>query len=150
MTPSGQPGARAFSTAFGVLMVAAAAADAGTPGLALAGLALLAVLAGLQFSTAATVAVLLCISVIVVGSPPAWFAALSGLSAAAYLVLRHAVGAGVITTTWATVTGAIGFTLVGLAAVAAPVPVPWLPVLAPPAAVAVFALAIRPFLKDNK
>ena len=87
------------------------------------------------------------VSAIVLAEPPAVFAALSGLSAAAYLVVRHAVEASVVTTTWPTVIGAIGFTALGALATAAPLHLPWLPVLAAPAAVAIFALVTRPFLE---
>jgi hypothetical protein len=78
------------------------------------------------------------------------FAALSGLCAAAYLVLRYAVAAGVVTTTWPTVMAAIGFTVLGAAATSIPAHLPWLPLVAPPAAVAVFALVTRPFLVKHR
>ena len=141
-----QPAPRAFSTGFGILMVAAAAVHADRPGLVVAALAVTAVLVGLRFRAAVTAAVLLTVSAIVLCEPPPLFAAVSGLSAAAYLVLRHAVEAGVVTTTWPTVVGVIGFTVLGAIATSAPAHLPWLPVLAPPAAVAIFALATRPFL----
>jgi hypothetical protein len=75
---------------------------------------------------------------------------LAGLSAAAYLVIRHAVGAGVVTTTRPTVIGMVAFTLVGIAATVTPLSVPWLPLLAPPAVVATFALVMVPFLRSQK
>ena len=142
-----QPAPRAFSTVFGILMAAAAAVHADRAGLIAVALAALAVLVGLRFRAVATAAVLLTVSAIVLAEPPAVFAALSGLSAAAYLVVRHAVEASVVTTTWPTVIGAIGFTALGALATAAPLHLPWLPVLAAPAAVAIFALVTRPFLE---
>jgi hypothetical protein len=144
-----QPAPRAFSTVFGMLMAAAAGEGADRAGLIAVALAALAVLVGLRFRVAATFAVLVTVSVIVLSEPPALFAALAGLSAAAYLVLRHAVEAGVVTTTGPTVIGAIGFTVLGAIATAAPLHLPWLPVLAPPAAVAIFALVTRPFLEHR-
>ncbi|MBV8348301.1 MAG: hypothetical protein JOZ49_12425 [Mycolicibacterium sp.] len=144
-----QPAPRAFSTVFGILMAAAAAVHADRAGLIAVALAALAVLVGLRFRAAATAAVLLTVSAIVLAEPPAVFAALSGLSAAAYLVIRHAVEAGVVTTTWPTVIGAIGFTALGALATTAPLHLPWLPVLAAPAAVAIFALVTRPFLEHR-
>jgi hypothetical protein len=145
-----QPAPLAFSTVFGILMAAAGAVHADRPGLITVTLSVVAVLVGLRFKTMATVAVLLTVSAIVLSEPPALYAALAGLSATAYLVLRHAVEAGVVTTTWPTVIGAIGFTGVGVVATSVPLHLPWLPVLAPPAAVAVFALATRPFLGERR
>ncbi len=145
-----QPAPLAFSTVFGILMAAAAAERADGLGLVAAAFAVAAVFVGLRFRTAATVAVLLTVLAIVLSEPPVLFAALSGLSATAYLVLRHAVHAGVVTTTWPTVIGAIGFTVLGAVAASVPLHLPWLPVLAPPAAVAIFALATRPFLGQRR
>jgi hypothetical protein len=145
-----QPAPLAFSTVFGILMAAACAVHADRPGLVAVALAVAAVLVGLRFSAAATVAVLLTAAALVLSEPPVLFAALSGLSAAAYLVLRHAAAAGVVTTTWPTVIGAIGFTVVGAVAASAPLHAPWLPVLAPPAAVAIFAMATVPFLGERR
>ena len=145
-----QPAPLVFSTVFGILMAAACAVHADRPGLVAAALAVAAVLVGLRFRAAATVAVLLIVAAVALSEPPALFAALSGLSATAYLLLRHAVEAGVVTTTWPTVIGAIGFTVLGGVATSVPLHVPWLPVLAPPAAVAVFALAMLPFLGERR
>src|SRR5271166_3380897 len=137
-----QPAPLVFSTVFGILMAAACAVHADRPGLVAAALAVAAVLVGLRFRAAATVAVLLIVAAVALSEPPALFAALSGLSATAYLLLRHAVEAGVVTTTWPTVMGGV--------ATSVPLHVPWLPVLAPPAAVAVFALAMLPFLGERR
>jgi hypothetical protein len=141
------PAPRTFSTAFGLVMVAAAMVQAHGPALVAAALAVIAVLVGIQFRSAATLAVLLTVSAIVLSAPPPAFTALSGLSAAAYLVLRHAAGrpAGVITATWPTVIGAVGFTAAGLAAAWFPLRLPWVPLLAPLTIVAIYLLATRPF-----
>lgn len=145
-----QPAPRAFSTVFGLLMAAAAAVQADGPASIAVALAVIAVLAGLRFRSAATLAVLLTVSAIVLSDTSALLAALSGLSAAAYLVLRHAVGApaGAVTTTWPTVAAAVSFTLAGVVATSMPVQVPWLPLLAPLAVVGIYALAMRPFLGE--
>jgi hypothetical protein len=150
MTVSGQPAPLVFSTGFGLLMVAAAAVNADRLGLACAGVAVLAMLIGIGYRSCATVSVVLVIVVIVVSDPPPLFSALAGLSAAGYLVIRHAAGAGIVTTTRPTVVAMVGFMLVGLACVVASFSLPWLPLLAPPAVVVLFALVMFPFLRTEK
>jgi hypothetical protein len=132
--------ARALSTAFGLVMVAAGAVQADGIALVVAGLSAVAVLAGTVIRPAATLAVLLAVAVIVIGDAPPMLAALCGLSAAAYLVLRHTA-----TASAPTVIGAVGVTAAGLAAVSLPVSLPWVPLLAPIAVLAVVVLATRPF-----
>jgi hypothetical protein len=73
------------------------------------------------------------------------FGALAGLSAAAYLVIRHAASAGIVTTTRPTVLGMVGFTLAGSLAAVVPLSVPWLPLVAPVAVVVMFILVMLPF-----
>jgi len=140
-----QSGTRVFSVVFGLLMVAAA--TAGSAGLALAtgAAAVLAVGLGTVFRSAATIAVLLAVLLIAVSDGSHVLAALSGLCAAAYLVCRHASG-DVVTGSWPTIVAAVGFTFVGLVATSFPVQVPWLPLLAPLAVLAIYVLATRPFL----
>ena len=129
MTVPIQPAPLAFSTAFGFLMVSAAAVQAGKAGSIALVLAVIALLIGLVYRAAATLSVLSVIAAIVLSNPPPLFAAVSGLSAAAYLVLRHAAGppAGLVTTTRPTVIGMVGMTLVGIAATSVPLRLPWLP-----------------------
>lgn len=138
------PASQSLSAVFGVLM--AMAPTIGSHGVAvvssvIALLAVLAVLAGLLFRPAATLAVLLVGSVIALSEPPPLLAALSGLCAALYLVLRHAG-----TATAPTVIAVVGFTFAGLVATAFPLSVPWLPLLAPLAVFGIYVLAIHPFL----
>jgi hypothetical protein len=137
-----------FSIAFGLLMVGLAADGSHGPAVGAWATALLAVAAGTVFRPAATLAVLLSVATIVLSDPPLVFVALSGLCAAAYLVCRHAVGApaGVVLGSWPTAVGALGFTLAGLIATSVPLQLPWLPLAAPLAALAVYVLAVRPFL----
>lgn len=144
---SNQPAPLVFSTIFGVLMLAAAAIGADKAAAMVAGLALAAMLIGLRYLAAATLSVLLVVVVIVMSDPPGLYAALSGLSAAAYLVLRHGASLGVVTTTRPTVVGMVGFTFVGVVATALPPSLPWLPLVAPAGAVALFVVAALPFLR---
>ncbi len=140
----GQPGARTLSTGFGALMAVAAGAYAHGTGVVVSLLALVAVGVGIPVRAAATGAVLLTVVALAVSDPPPAFAALSGLSAAVYLLLRHAAGAGVVTMTRPTLIAMLGFTLAGVIATAVNIDLPWLPLLAPPAVVAIYALALIP------
>ncbi len=148
MASLAQFGSRAFSTVFGLLMVGSAAV--GSHGLAaVAGVAaVIAVGVGTVFRQVATVAVLLSVSVIVVSDPSHVLCAVSGLCAAAYLVCRHAAGtpAGVVMGSWPTIIAAVGFTFAGLVATSFPLHVPWLPLVAPLAVLAIYVLATRPFM----
>jgi hypothetical protein len=132
--------ARALSTAFGLVMVAAAVVAADGIALVTAGFAAAAMLVGTAFRPAASLAVLTTAAVLVIADAPPLLAALSGLSAAGYLVLRHTVAA-----TAPTVVGAVGFTAAGLAAASLPMELPWVPVLAPLAVVVAYVLVTRPF-----
>ena len=107
-----------FGPAFGLLMVVSAGATGGPVVLAVLGLAVIAVGVGLADSRAATAAVLLSITALALSDPSPLFAAVSGMSAAAYLVNRHGAASGAVTMTVPTVAGLIGFTAAGLAATA--------------------------------
>lgn len=131
---------RALSTAFGLVMVAAAAVGADDAALAVAGLAVVAVLAGSVFRPVATLAVLLTAAALVLDDASAMLAALSGLCAAGYLVLRHTAAI-----TAPTIIGAVGLSAVVLSAVALPVELPWAPLVAPVAVLTLVVLATRPF-----
>jgi hypothetical protein len=135
---------RALSTAFGLVMIAAAAVAADDAALVAAGLATLAVLVGNIFRPAATLAVLAAGAALVLNEAPAMLAALAGLCAACYLVLRHTASI-----TAPTVIGAVGFTAVGLTGVSLPLELPWVPLLAPLAVLTLVALATRPFWADR-
>ncbi|HVQ50875.1 MAG TPA: hypothetical protein VMS92_12610 [Mycobacterium sp.] len=131
---------RGVSTAFGLVMVASAAVQADRSGVIAAVAAGAVVLAGSVFRPAATVAVLLVVSVIVLADVPPVLAATSGLCAAAYLVLRHTAAV-----TAPTMVGAVGFTAAGLAAASLPIQLPWVPLLAPLAVLGLYVLVTRPF-----
>ena len=151
MTSGVQPTVHVLSTACGLLMVAAVGIGSHGPNFAVTALAILAVLAGTVFRQVATLAVLLTVLVIVLSNPAPTLAAVSGLSAVSYLVVRHAAdsGAGFATISGSTMVGAVGFTVAGLVATVFPLQLPWLPLLAPLAVLAVYVLATRPFLRDE-
>lgn len=128
--------------AFGVLMVAAAAHGADRRALVVAGAALVAVLAAGWLRPIASVAVLLTVLTVVLADPGPMYAALAGLSGAAYLVLRHGDGAAGAPSMIA----AVGFAVVGTVAIAVPVAVPWLPMAAPLVLLAAHLLALKPLL----
>jgi hypothetical protein len=124
---------------------AAVAVDAHGPALVAATIAGVAVLAGLYLRLAATAAVLAVVCAIALSEPQPLLAALSGLSAAAYLVLRYT------TMTRPTVIGLVGFTAVGVVATTAGTAgLSWLPLLAPVAAVVPFLLMTGPFALDER
>jgi hypothetical protein len=150
MTSSVQPAPLAFSTAFGLLMVTAAAIHVDRAGTIALGVAIAALVVGLRYRAAATLSVLSVIVAIVLSVPQPLFAALSGLSATAYLVIRHGAGAGVVTTTRPTVIAMVTFTLIGVGATTVPLHLPWLPLVAPPAVVVMFLLAAWPFLRGER
>lgn len=139
-----QPGARVVSTGFGVLMVAAAAVETHGPAAVASMAALAAVGAGLLFRVAATASVLLTVMALALSDAPPVVAALSGLSAAIYLLMRHAAGSGVVTMTRPTLVAMLGFTAAGAFATTLNLDLPWLPLLAPPAVVAIYVLALSP------
>ena len=148
MTTLAQPGARALAAAFGFLMVGLAALGSQGPAFAAGLAALVAVGVGIVFRSAATLAVVLTVCVIVLSDPPGLLAGLSGLCGAAYLVCRHAVGTpvGSVLGSWPTTVAAVGFTCAGLAATAFPLQLPWLPLVAPLVVLAIYVLATRAFL----
>ncbi len=139
--------ARLLSTAFGLVMVAAAGLQATGPALTVAMLAAAAVLAGIAFRVSATGAVLLAAAAIVGSGAPPMLAALAGLSAACYLVLRYTEGGStrVLGESAPAMVAALGFTFVGVLAASFPFELPWLPLLAPLAVFGIYVLATRPF-----
>ena len=151
MRPGTQLLAHLLSTACGLLMVAAVGVGTYGPARVAAVSALVAVMVAIMFRPVATLAVLLTVAVIALTGPVAMVAAVAGLSAAVYLVLRHgaASGIGLDSVGVATLVSALGFTLAGLVATAFPLQLPWLPLLAPLAVFAIYLLATRPFLPDE-
>jgi hypothetical protein len=140
----------AFSAAFGLLMVVTAGGAGGPVALAALGLAVVAVVASLVDRRAAAVAVVLSITALALSDPAPLFAAVSGLSAATYLVTRHTIGTGVATLTIPTVAGLLGFTAAGLVATAVALPVNWIPLLAPAVMAAIVIVVAFPLLADER
>lgn len=132
----------------GLLMVAGPGIGSEAPARQLSMLAVVAVAAGVIWRPAATLAVLLTVGVFVLSNPAATLTAVSGLAAAAYLVLRHVDSLDAVSA--ATLVGAAGFAFAGLVATAFPLQVPWLPLAAPLAVVAIYLLATGPFLGEGK
>lgn len=129
-------------SAFGVLMLGAAAHRAAFPALIVAAAGLGAVLVAGWLRAAATVAVLLTVCTVVLADPAPMYTALAGLAATAYLVLLHGAGRAA----GPTMLAAVCFSAVVTLALAVPVQVPWLPLAAPLALLAVYLLSLRPFL----
>ncbi|WAC90367.1 hypothetical protein [Mycobacterium sp. Aquia_213] len=148
MSSGARFGVHALATAFGLLMVGLAAVGSHGPAVGTAVAALAAVGVGMVFRPAATVAVLLCVTAIVVSDPSHVFVGLSGLCAATYLISRHAAAMpdAVVMASWPTLVGAVGFTFVGVVAMSFPLHLPWVPLAAPLAVLAIYVLATRPFL----
>src|ERR1700757_112342 len=127
----------------GLLMVAIVGIHAHGAANIAAVLAAAAVAAAVVFCSAATLPVILTVVAITIGDPPAAYAAVAGLCAVAYLALRHAANtAGVLSVP--TAVAAVGFTFAGLIASAFPLRLPWLPLVAPLAVLAMCVLALQP------
>lgn len=130
-----QPAPRALSAFLGLLMVLAAAGNGGQPALIGTAAALVAVAAGVFWRPAAVLAVILTAVTLAVSGTPVLFAAACGISATAYLVIRHAAPTtgevGVATITLPTVIGMVGLTLAAVAAALLPWHLAWVPLLAP-------------------
>jgi hypothetical protein len=135
-----------FATAFGVLMVAAGVRPTAPWGLAAAVLALTALLAGVFFRPASILAVLLTIAGLALTDPAPLLAAVSGLSAAAYLVSRYADSA--VTLTVPTVLGMLGFTAAGVVATVVPFQLTWAPLVAPAIMTAILIVVVAPLFAE--
>ena len=146
---SRQPLPLLFSSVFGILMVLTAARPTGPIGVAALGLSAVSLMLSLFVRRAAMVAVLLCIGAMAIAEPSPFFAAVSGLSAAAYLVLRYAEDSEAAAFTVPTVLGMLGFTAAGVAATAVSLQVKWVPLLAPTVVVAVLILVAMPLWGDE-
>lgn len=136
---------QALSVLCGLAMAAVAGVGASGAATIAALLAAGAVLLGLRWPVAATVAVVLVVVAIGLADPPTVSAAVAGLAAVGYLALRH-VG----TVTPPTVIFALGFTVAGLVATVFPWQLPWLPLLAPFAAFGLYTVAAQPFLRAQQ
>ncbi|WP_231984034.1 hypothetical protein [Mycobacterium sp. 852013-51886_SCH5428379] len=131
------------ATICGLLMVAASAGQAVGVELLPVAASAVAVLAGIRFRPAATLAVLCAVVTIAVSGPAPMFTALAGLAAAAYLLLRH----GEYSVTPPSVLAAAGFGALATVVAAIPVQLPWLPLAAPLALFGGYLIALRPYLR---
>lgn len=139
-----------FSQAFGILMVLTAARPAGPIGVALLAVSAVALFAGLFARRASVGAVLLVIAGMAMAAPSPFFAAVSGLSAAAYLVLRYADDSDAVAFTLPTVVGLLGFTAAGVAATAVSLELTWIPLVAPAVVVVILILIAAPLWGDEQ
>jgi hypothetical protein len=139
------PASKPLAVAFGLLMVVCTGVPTHGPGLAAAVSAAAAVIAGGVYRHAATVAVVITVGLLAYTAPAPVLAMLSGLSATAYLVMQHGAGAGAATVTYPSVVGALSFSALGLVAASFPLHIPWLPVMAPVAVVALYIVVVMPF-----
>lgn len=130
-----------YPAAFGLLMVLAGADGATRTGWAVAAVAGVAVLLSVRIAAMASGAVLLCILTVLLSPPAPMSTAVAGLAAAAYLSLRHNRNRVSVPA----MTGAVAFTAVATLAVAVPVELPWVPVLAPIGLLTAYVVALRPF-----
>ena len=141
-------GPQPLSAVFAALMVLSAAWPAGQAGFAAVAPATAAVLVGVFFRPGATVAVLLTVAALALVDVPASFAAGSGLSAAAYLLTRHAADRGGVAITVPAAIGLVGFTAAGLIATAVSLRITWAPLLAPAVVIAILVAAAAPLLRQ--
>jgi hypothetical protein len=135
---------RLLSTGFGLVMLAAAALQADGVALTVCAIGVGLVLLGNVFRPVATLAVLAAGAALVLADAPAMLSALCGLSAAAYLMLRHTAAVPA-----PTLIGAVGFTALGLGAVAIPLQLPWVPLAAPLMVLTLVVVVSRPFWLDG-
>jgi hypothetical protein len=138
---------RALSLAFGLLMVAAATVQGTGPGLVVSAAALIAVVAGLAWRGCATLAVVATAAALALSGPSPAIAALAGVAATVYLALRHARSGDASTSlTMPTVVGALGLSAAAVVGTAVPLALPWVPLVAPLAVVAVYVLAVGEYV----
>jgi hypothetical protein len=138
---------RALSLAFGLLMVAAGTVQSGGPALVVAALALAAVVVGLVSRVSATVAVVATAAALALSGPSPVIAALAGLAATVYLALRHATAGDTSTSLTApTVLGALGLSAAAVLGTSIPLALPWVPLVAPLAVVAIYVIVIAPLV----
>ncbi|MFV0494620.1 hypothetical protein [Mycobacterium sp.] len=134
---------RVLTTSFGLLMVISVTVGAQGIAQVCGAAAAIAVGLGAAFRPMAPVAVALTVPVIAVTQPAPVPAALAGLCAAACLMCGYLP---VEMVSGPTLVAAVGFTVAGLLAASFPVHLPWAPLVAPPAVLAIYVLATRAFM----
>ncbi|MCV7015496.1 hypothetical protein H7I40_24145 [Mycolicibacterium madagascariense] len=132
-------------------MVAAGAVQSSGPALLAAGVALLAVLAGVAFRGAAAVGVLATAGALALSAPSPVLAALAGMSALVYLMLRYAsTGDAAAVLTVPTMLGALGFSAIAVVGATVPLSLPWVPLIAPLAVVALYVVGVDRYVGDGR
>lgn len=138
---------RALSFAFGLLMVAAGAVQSGGPAFVASAVAFVAVVVGLASRVAATLAVVATATALALSGPSPVVAAIAGLAATGYLVLRHGRGADpTAALSTPTVLGALGLSVAAVLGAAVPLALPWVPLVAPLAVVAIYVTVVAPLV----
>lgn len=135
---------RALSLAFGLLMVAAGALRGDQSALVASAVGTVAVLVGVRFGAAATLAVVATVASLALSDPSPVLAAIAGLAATCYLVLRHAVGRAAITVP--TVVGAVGLSAAAVLGTAVPSTLAWVPLAAPIVALLIYVTVVAPLI----
>jgi hypothetical protein len=140
---------RLLSLAFGLLMVAAATLASTGPALVVAAVAVGALVVGLAIRVAGTVAVVAVAGALALSEPSPVVAAIAGLAATAYLVVRHAEGTDAASAlTVPTVLGALGLSAVTVLGATVPLALPWVPLVAPLAVVAAYVIVLDRYAGD--
>lgn len=134
--------------AFGTMMVATTEPQTHHLALWTAGLAIVAVLFGVRFRSAATLAVLLTALTFALSPPPPMLAVTSGICATAYLVMHHVSAANSLIPTGATAVAALSFGLAGAGITIFPLDMAWLPLVAPFGLLGAFAIATHPYTRQ--
>ncbi|MCV7134225.1 hypothetical protein H7J06_14640 [Mycobacterium hodleri] len=130
-------------------MVAAGTVESAGPALVLAAVAVVALVVGLLIRLAATLAVVAVAGALALSEPSPVVAAIAGLAASAYLVVRHAEGTGAAwVLTAPTVLGALGLTAVTVLGATVPFALPWVPLVAPLAVVAAYVIVLDRYAGD--
>lgn len=124
----------------GLLMVSAVAYGVQGFAAAAAAAAAAAVLVSVWWRPGATLAVLLGVLTVLLAEPAPVHTALAGLAAVSYLIAQQGLP------TPATAMFAVGFGAAATAALALPVSLQWVPLAAPLALLAAYAVAVWPFV----
>jgi len=119
------------------------------PALVLAAVAVAALVAGLVIRLAATLAVVAVVGALALSEPSPVVAAIAGLAATAYLVVRHADGTDAASAlTVPTVLAALGLSAVTVLGATVPLALPWVPLVAPLAVVAAYVIVLDRYAGD--
>jgi len=141
---------RLTSLAFGLLMVAAGTVESTGPALVPVVVAVVALTVGVVVRLAATLAVVAVAAALALSQPSPVVAAIAGLAATAYLVIRHAEGPDVASAlTGPTVLGAFGLSAVAVLGATVPLGLPWVPLVAPLAVVAAYVIVLDRYAGDS-